>query len=407
MNRYEYLLPAVAMMLGWGLRGFIGGGPFGAMIPGAMVALCLCLIYRRRDAAMIAAFGAIGIGIGGQMTYGQTVGYIVQKDTFWWGFLGLALKGGIWGLVGGAVIGMAFTPATRIVAGGAAAMAIATQTGWKFFNEPKVVYFSNPLDKPRPEIWFGFLLAGVALLLWLGYLKHLQPALRLALAGFAGGFTGFGFGGAIQGVGRIFFADWNLHWWKYMEFTFGFCFGWALAWALKHSKLDDTETEIDAPPAAVEMISAALCAGLTFWLTWKVSTRFTYLLVGGVLMIVLTRLRWLTWHVALTITFAATMLDSARYWSGEYKHGAPEPAYAVAILLSIAFAWLVRTWVRNDTFRALELLTWGCVADATFKFAMGTGLWDHVAIGFIVMAVWQSWMARRVAAQAGPQERRP
>ena len=32
-------LPAIAMMLGWGLRGHIGGGPFGAMIPGAMVAL--------------------------------------------------------------------------------------------------------------------------------------------------------------------------------------------------------------------------------------------------------------------------------------------------------------------------------------------------------------------------------
>ena len=31
--------PALAMMLGWGLRGHIGGGPFGAMIPGAMVAL--------------------------------------------------------------------------------------------------------------------------------------------------------------------------------------------------------------------------------------------------------------------------------------------------------------------------------------------------------------------------------
>ena len=32
------IYPALAMMLGWGLRGHIGGGPFGAMIPGAMVA---------------------------------------------------------------------------------------------------------------------------------------------------------------------------------------------------------------------------------------------------------------------------------------------------------------------------------------------------------------------------------
>ena len=30
------LAPAVVMSLGWGLRGYIGGGPFGAMIPGAL-----------------------------------------------------------------------------------------------------------------------------------------------------------------------------------------------------------------------------------------------------------------------------------------------------------------------------------------------------------------------------------
>ena len=72
------------MMLGWGLRGFIGGGPFGAMIPGAMVALTLCLLYpRRRDTAMVAAFAAIGVGIGGEMTYGQTVGFIIKAETFW------------------------------------------------------------------------------------------------------------------------------------------------------------------------------------------------------------------------------------------------------------------------------------------------------------------------------------
>ena len=94
------------MMLGWGLRGFIGGGPFGAMIPGAMVALTLCFLYPRRDVAMLAAFAAVGVGIGGEMTYGQTVGFIVKADTFWWGLLGLALKGAIWGALAGAVIGM-------------------------------------------------------------------------------------------------------------------------------------------------------------------------------------------------------------------------------------------------------------------------------------------------------------
>ena len=252
------------MMLGWGLRGFIGGGPFGAMIPGAMVVLCLCLLSKRQDAAMIAAFAAVGVGIGGEMTYGQTVGFIVHAETFWWGFLGLALKGGIWGLVAGAVIGMAFTPSTRLVVGGSIAMAVATQIGWKFFNQPKLVYFSNLNDKPRAEIWFGFLLAGLALLVWLGYQQHLQPALRLALAGFVGGFIGFGFGGAIQGVGRIYFPHLNLHWWKYMEFFFGFCFGWAIAWAWMHSDLPDAEPLPESPPAYVELPAQPFLQHLLF-----------------------------------------------------------------------------------------------------------------------------------------------
>ena len=40
------IFPAVSMLLGWGLRGHIGGGPFGAMIPGALVALSLCMLLR-------------------------------------------------------------------------------------------------------------------------------------------------------------------------------------------------------------------------------------------------------------------------------------------------------------------------------------------------------------------------
>ena len=71
------------MSLGWGLRGYIGGGPLGAMIPGALVALCLCLLADRdgEDAAVIAAFGAVGVGFGGQETYGQTIGLAFDPAT--------------------------------------------------------------------------------------------------------------------------------------------------------------------------------------------------------------------------------------------------------------------------------------------------------------------------------------
>jgi hypothetical protein len=58
---YWCALGAVAMSLGWGLRGSIGGGSLGAMIPGAMIGLVLCLMLdRRSDAGLVAAFAAVG-----------------------------------------------------------------------------------------------------------------------------------------------------------------------------------------------------------------------------------------------------------------------------------------------------------------------------------------------------------
>lgn len=391
------------MTLGWGLRGFIGGGPFGAMIPGAMVALTLCFLYKRRDVAILAAFAAIGVGIGGEMTYGQTVGFIVKADTFRWGLLGLALKGAIWGALAGGVIGLSFTPRPLLVLGGGVAMAAAAWAGWKLINEPKLIYFSNLLDKPRPEIWAGFLLAALALVGYLAWQGKTQPALRFAVAGFLGGGIGFGGGGAIQGLGRIFAPQLNLHWWKYMEFFFGFCFGWALAWAWAHSVLPAEEREEAAPAVGVELGGAALLTAGLFWLSWNTPVRFAYLLAGGATLYLLTKYRWAAKHIAYSATFTGVALDLARYWSRDQKHGAPEPAYALAIAASALFGWYVIRW-NADTRRVLELLMWACVADAMAKFAMHpdglVNVVDHVAVGFVLMAAAVSYMLR--AAKENP-----
>ena len=385
-------------MLGWGLRGFIGGGPFGAMIPGAMVALTLCWLYPRRDVAIVAAFAAVGVGFGGEMTYGQTVGFIVKADTFWWGLVGLALKGAIWGALAGAVIGMGFTPRPMLVLGGGVVMSLATWAGWKFINEPKLIYFSNVLDKPRPEIWAGFLLAAIALVAYLAWQGKTQPALRFAVAGFIGGGIGFGGGGAIQGLGRIFTPELNLHWWKYMEFFFGFCFGWALAWAWAHSEPADEETvSADSPLAWMELGGAAVLTAALFWLSWNTPVRFGYLLAGAAVLYVLTKYRWAAKHVAYTVTFTGVALDLARYWSREYQRGPAEPAYALAVLASVVFAWYVIRW-NGDTRRVLELLMWACVVDAVAKFAINPkgiiSVVDHVCIAFVLMAAAVSWMLR-------------
>jgi len=395
------LLPAVAMMLGWGLRGFIGGGPFGAMIPGAMVVLTLAVLYPRRDWTMLAAFGAVGVGFGGEMTDGQTVGFITKAETFWWGFLGLGLKGAIWGALAGAVIGMGFTPRWRLVLSGGLVMTGAAWVGWKLINEPKVIYFSNLLDRPRAEIWAGFWMAAIALVAYLARQGKGQPARRMAMAGFVGGFIGFGFGGAIQGLGRIFTPELKLHWWKYMEFFFGFCFGWTLAWATARSVLpaEDGVEDEKAPAVGVEMLTAAVVSAGLFWLAWNLPIRFGYLVAGSAVLVVVARYRWLAKHVAYTVTFAAVTLDLARYWSKEYHRGAPEPAYGLAIVASVGFGWLVMRW-GGDARKMLELLMWACVGDALLKFAINPAgliaLVDHVAIGFVLMAAVVSYLLRRL-----------
>ena len=233
---YWCLLGTVAMSLGWGLRGSIGGGSLGAMIPGAMIGLVLCwLLDRHSDAGLIAAFAAIGVGFGGQETYGQTVGLSLVPETFWWAILGFVIKGAVWGLLGGAFIGIALdrqrhTNAQIIT--GFAIMVFGTWLGWLFLNNPKLIYFSNRFDKPREELWAGLWLGGLLLLAWL---RSRVPSM-FALYGAIGGGIGFGVGASLQPLGRAVWAGMPLGWWKAMELTFGGLLGLAYvvcAWRLR------------------------------------------------------------------------------------------------------------------------------------------------------------------------------
>ena len=157
---YWCVLGTVAMSLGWGLRGSIGGGSLGAMIPGAMIGLVLCLLLdRRSDAGLIAAFAAVGVGFGGTI------------------------------------------------------MVLGTWLAWKYVNSPKLIYFSNLLDRPREELWAGLWLGGLLLVAWL---RSPVPA-WFALHGAIGGGIGFGVGASLQPMGKAVWAGMPLGWWKAME----------------------------------------------------------------------------------------------------------------------------------------------------------------------------------------------
>lgn len=107
-------LAASIMAYGWGYRGIVGHEG-GAMVPGALLGLAICLASGREDwyrrAAVAGLFGAAGWAWGGSISYMEQTFYTVT-DSFpdvLYGYAVLFFMGGLWAGIGGAVLGLAFT----------------------------------------------------------------------------------------------------------------------------------------------------------------------------------------------------------------------------------------------------------------------------------------------------------
>jgi hypothetical protein len=116
MHRYKalrgfrlstFLLAGLSLSIGWGIRGNFGHEA-GAMIPGALAAIAVCLLSGREDwrrrVPYFAMFGAIGWAFGGSISYMQVIGYTHSGHEIsqWYGFAGLFVIGFLWGGMGGA-----------------------------------------------------------------------------------------------------------------------------------------------------------------------------------------------------------------------------------------------------------------------------------------------------------------
>ncbi len=392
---YWCVLGAVAMSLGWGLRGSIGGGSLGAMIPGAMIGLVLCLLLdRHSDSGLIAAFAAIGVGFGGQETYGQTVGLSLLPETFWWAILGFVIKGAAWGLLGGAFIGIALDRQRHTTAqllAGFAIMVLGTWLGWQYLNSPKLIYFSNRLDKPREELWAGLWLGGLLLLAWL---RSRVPSL-FALYGAIGGGIGFGVGASLQPMGRVVWAGMPLGWWKAMELTFGGLLGLAYvlcAWRLRNQLAGAPSTVAAGAPLPRAFLAAIIAIGLAIVSGQYVPARFDYTIAGAVLASLLLFSESLAWQTAITATCAAFGWDFL-----DYQTFAPLPlAWTLLVATTAAVAVIVARYPRPRAM--LLLLTWLAVASA-FRYllppsAVGRETVTMLTV-FVVLALVMSLMLLR------------
>lgn len=108
------LLAALAMSVGWGWRGDYGHEA-GAMVPGTLLGLALCLASGREDwwrrTSLFAFLGAIGWAFGGQMSYGKVIGYTAHSSLpdVWYGFACLFVIGALWGGIGAGVLAFGIT----------------------------------------------------------------------------------------------------------------------------------------------------------------------------------------------------------------------------------------------------------------------------------------------------------
>lgn len=400
------LLPAVTTSVAWGLRGFIGGGELGAMIPGVLVALAIAraLELPANMVGRVAAFGAVGIGFGGQETYGQTVGFVTGLDEmFARGLVGLAIKGAVWGLVGGAVMGVGLTlghSARRALWGALLWLVGGTWLGWRVVDHPRLLYFSNLLDRPRPELWAGLLLGGLALIAWFAVAQRAVAwvAGRFALCGALGGGLGFSLGGATYaGAVAMGWEKWYPGW-KHMEFVFGLLLGGALglvAWLTRDAvgravtvlTSEESRERVRLWPPACAALAGLWVCGCSF-----LPIRFDYTVAGAVLLAVAFASERAAWQIAITVTVGAFLLDVVRW----------KPMGAAAgwffAVLAVTLAGAVGRWLGERLTAGLELTTWGirvvlwmAVAAAVVKAKRHTALSSEliaVTAVFVGGAIW-------------------
>jgi hypothetical protein len=260
------VLSGLAMSVGWGFRGDYGHEA-GAMVPGALLGLAICLASGRPDwwhrSTIIAFCGAVGWAFGGQMSYGKIVGYTAASSfpDVAYGYACLFLIGALWAGIGSAILALSVTKSRSYLENFAGPL-VALWLGWFAMDISGLTewlaetWFLNDTDwfaalsalliagayaiivpRSRPACFFIMLLAGGW---WAGYIiltcllgLHMTPprsdnwsgcvglfiaivfylvrqknraALNVTLYGFLAGGIGFAVGDFFNMLGR---AQWG------------------------------------------------------------------------------------------------------------------------------------------------------------------------------------------------------
>lgn len=249
------LFAGFAVSYGWGIRGFVIGGEKGALLPGALMGICVAF-FAAGDAGkelwmFFAAAGALSMFYGGTETYAQTMSFLLSRDVegeyfgqLKKGVIGIFLKGGLWFCIPAFILAMlpsALTGAYKLweTVLVFALFPVVSVIGTKIFNTPyhkeKGLFPRFYFSVNRREEWGSNVMIILVLTVFCA-IKGDLFALGAGLTGFITGGLGFLIGLIFYDIerrqGRKIFG--RLHekrcidGWKIMEHTFGAFSGGAL-----------------------------------------------------------------------------------------------------------------------------------------------------------------------------------
>ena len=438
----------MAGAMGWGIRGQYGHET-GAMIAGVLVSLVLVLLHcplaASLPAARAVAFGTIAMGIGGSMTYGQTIGLtqnpevIGNWDAWRWGMLGLSIKGAIWIGFAGLFLGMALggqrysgRDVFRLMLG----MFVLYAAGWWILNQPfdpanrilPRVYFSaswrwqpeaGDALRPRPEVWGGLLFALIGAWTWAAWARGDRLARNLTLWGLVGG-LGFPIGQCLQSWhawNRDFFTtgiwatvDPVMNWWNWMETTFGAVMGASLGLGLWLNRGSEALTgrgfhdttgrgslgSIGAawPPSAEWALVAVhvtllIVAEFTS-MAWANALYDPGLVIAFIPLVAVAGGRWWPFLVALPITLVPIAGKTVRTLVYDARAIGATGGWLLYAVLPVMLTTAVALWFARSANRRLP-------APEFVRTALLINTWIYFALNFAFARFpwpWQAWTPR-------------
>lgn len=437
------VLAAAAGGLGWGIRGQYGHET-GAMIAGLLVSTTLVFVLFRHLPIAISiraiAWATVGIGFGGAMTYGQTIGLtqdealVGNAAALRWGMLGLAIKGGIWIGFFGVFLGMGLGGRryrALEIAGLFAGMVLLFFLGTNLLNAPfdpahKIlprIYFSDDwrwepdaVLKPRREVWGGLLLALGGAIAYVRLRRKDSIACHLALWAILAGALGFPLGQSLQAFhawNREFFQsgvlatlDAKINWWNFMETTFGTVFGAVIGLGVwRHRKA--IPAGITSPPdpgeapslPASRVVASSLLLALHGALlvisefgTLPVADRYTdFPLVMGLLPILATLLHGsASWVVVLPITLLPIAGKTLRQLVYEQPILPPAAGWCLYALFPIALSMVIAGFSQRASHRSEA-------ADRPLRWLLCGATLLYFGLNFAFFRFpwpWNTWTAR-------------